>query len=97
MDLILIYELNLVPMVNFPTWLRLVLNEHRKSIIDDLYTSCPLSVNNIQGICPYFGNPVMVTFTYSCVQSETKLPKKVVERLHKGKALHLIVKCELVH
>jgi hypothetical protein len=39
-------ELNLVQLVNFPTWSRMVNNSHRESVLDHIYVSNPLTVRD---------------------------------------------------
>ena len=53
-------DLNLMQLVNFPTWSRVVNNIIRESTIDHIYASNPTSVHALGSISPFFGDHLMV-------------------------------------
>ena len=57
-------DLNIVQMVEFPTWSRAVNGTHRESILDHIYTPNPASVSNLHSITPLFGDHLMLLFSY---------------------------------
>ena len=59
-------NLNLVQMVEFPTWSRSVNGTHRESILDHIYTANPTSFSNLYSKTPIFGDHVMLMFSYGC-------------------------------
>ena len=54
---------NLVQIVNFPTWSRLVGQTLRSSIIDHIYVRDPTLVFNLSFVQPTFGDHVMIKFS----------------------------------
>ena len=55
-------EFNLIQLVNFETWSRLVGSVRRSSILDHIYVKDPTIVNNLKCTNPYFGDHVLVEF-----------------------------------
>ena len=64
-----IAEHSLIQLVNFPTWSRTVQNEHRESIIDHIYTNNPSYISDVTGTTPYFGDHLLISFVYSCANT----------------------------
>ena len=60
MDLALL-ELNLIQIVDFSTWSRTVSGQQRESIIDHVYTTDPLVIENLRAINPGIGDHTMIT------------------------------------
>ena len=58
--------LNLVQMIDFPTWSRVVLNVYRESILDHVYCTDPELIENIHERTPTFGDHRLVLFSLSC-------------------------------
>ena len=61
-------QCDLIQLVNFPTWSRVVNGAHRESIIDHIYTSCPTSCNNICSTTPYFGDHKMILLNFDATK-----------------------------
>jgi hypothetical protein len=55
-------ELNLVQMVNFSTWSRIVNGVKQMSILDHTYTSDPTAISNLYSETPVFGDHLAVIF-----------------------------------
>jgi endonuclease/exonuclease/phosphatase family metal-dependent hydrolase len=55
-------ELNLVQMVNFSTWSRIINGVKRMSILDHIYTSDPTAISNLYSENPIFGDHVVLIF-----------------------------------
>jgi hypothetical protein len=53
---------NLIQMVNFPTWSRVVNNVLKESTIDHVYTAKPTSIIDLTSIKPFFGEHHVVMF-----------------------------------
>ena len=53
-------ESNLVQLVNFNTWCRIVNSQVRESLIDHVYSSNPASILTVDGFKPVFGDHTMV-------------------------------------
>ena len=64
-------NLNLVQLVNFPTWSRFVHNDLRESILDHVYTNSPTSVVNLHHAVPPFGDHVLPMFDHMCSHNIT--------------------------
>ena len=64
-------SLNLVQLVNFPTWSRFVRNELRESTLDHVYTNSPTLIIDLHNIVPPFGDHVVLIFGHSCTQNKT--------------------------
>ena len=64
-------SLNLVQLVNFPTWSRFVRNELKESTLDHVYTNSPTSIIDLHNIVPPFGDHVVLIFDHSCTQNKT--------------------------
>jgi hypothetical protein len=58
--------LNLVQMVNFPTWSRFVRDVNRESILDHVYTNCPTSISNLHSVAQHFGDHLLAKFDHLC-------------------------------
>ena len=71
MDLVL-NDLNLTQVVNFPTWSRSVNNIHKESTLDHIYCQNPLNIINLHSLKPHFGDHLMISFDI-----EGKLPRPV--------------------
>ena len=54
-------KLNLIQLVDFPTWSRFVNNIHKNSILDHVYTNNLALVNNCTSITPNFGDHLLIT------------------------------------
>jgi hypothetical protein len=66
-------RLNVVQLVNFPTWSRFVRDEYRESTLDHVYSNCPTSIINLHCVTPHFGDHKLIKFDYSCtLKRETK-------------------------
>ena len=63
-------EFNLVQMIDFTTWSRIVLNVYRESILDHVYCTDPELIENIHERTPTFGDHRLVLFSVFC-----ELPK----------------------
>ena len=55
-------ELNLVQMVGFSTWSRIINNELKESTLDHIYCKSPMCISNISNIVPYFGDHRLIIF-----------------------------------
>ena len=55
-------EFNLVQIVNFVTWSRMVGTKRRTSILDHIYIKDPTIVSKLNFIDPFFGDHVLVEF-----------------------------------
>ena len=56
-------ELNLIQMVHFPTWQRIVNNELRNSTLDHIYVKNPLIIKNINCFTPMIGDHLLIIST----------------------------------
>ena len=74
---VLLNDLNLVQLVNFPTWSRMVNNNLRESILDHIYVSNPLTVRDLKNSKPTFGDHLLVSFLYNC---KCHSPVEIVKR-----------------
>ena len=70
-------EMNLVQLVNFPTWSRMVNNTHRESILDHIYVTNPLSTRDLLNFKPTFGDHVLISFNYDCTIPR---PDRIIKR-----------------
>jgi hypothetical protein len=64
-------EHNLIQMVNFLTWSRVVNNVIKESTIDHGYTAKPTSIIDLTSIKPFFGDHLVVLFN---ITSEKPIP-----------------------
>ena len=69
--------LNLIQMINFPTWDRVVNNEIRESTIDHIYVKNPLIINNLNHSKPLIGDHMLITCEIKC---ELDPPKIIYKR-----------------
>lgn len=53
---------NLIQLINFPTWSRLITNTLKTSILDHIYTNDCTLTQNLTSITPNFGDHVLVHF-----------------------------------
>ena len=63
----ILYRLELIQVVNFVTWTRLVGHNLRSSILDHIYIKDPTVIRNLRTVTPFFGDHLLVLFD---VQSE---------------------------
>ena len=73
----ILYQLELIQVVNFVTWSRLVGKNLRSSIFDHIYTKDPTVIRNLRAVTPFFGDHYLVMFdvhSESC--NVTKLNRK---------------------
>ena len=75
-------QLNVVQLVNFPTWSRFIREVHRESILDHVYTNCPTSIVNLHSVAPHFGDHMLIKFDHSC--SNKTVESKSFRRNWKG-------------
>ena len=55
-------DLNLAQIVTFPTWLCLVGNNLKSSILDHIYLKDPTNVTNLESITFIFGDHLLISF-----------------------------------
>ena len=55
--------LNLIQLINFPTWQRIVNNELKESTLDHIYVNNPLIINQLSNIKPLIGDHLFIYFT----------------------------------
>ena len=62
----------LIQLVNFVTWSRMVGSSLRSSILDHIYIKNPTIVNNLRSLDPFFGDHMLVEFevTYHIIKNE---------------------------
>ena len=66
--------LELVQVVNFVTWSRLVGTTLRSSVLDHVYIKDPTVIRNLKAIAPFFGDHMLVLFNVNdtnCYKKET--------------------------
>ena len=56
-------DFNLVQLVRFTTWSRMVGPDLRSSILDHIYVMDPTVISNLTSTRPYFGDHLMVELT----------------------------------
>ena len=56
-------DINLVQMINFPTWSRIVNNVLKESTLDHIYLTDPTICMNIDSHKPCFGDHLLITIT----------------------------------
>ena len=66
------YNYNLIQMVDFATWSRMVGPKLRSSILDHIYVKDPVIIRNLKSTPPYFGDHLVVEF---CVKGTKNKPK----------------------
>ena len=54
---------NLIQIVDFDTWSRIINNETKSSLIDHVYVKDPTSFKNLSAITPPFGDHKLISFT----------------------------------
>ena len=69
--------LNLIQLINFPTWQRIINNELRESILDHIYVNNPLIINQLSNIKPLIGDHLLIYFT---ILGQLEPPKISVKR-----------------
>ena len=62
-------EFNLVQIVNFNKWSRLVGTELRTSILDHIYAKDPTVLSNVKFHDPFSGDHVLILFTVNANKS----------------------------
>ena len=67
----IIEKFNLIQIVNFNTWSRVVLNQIKTSCLDHIYLNNPTSIKNLKYLTPPFGDHLLVSFT---INSELQNP-----------------------
>ena len=67
---------NLVQMVNFVTWSRMVGSNLRSSIIDHIYVKDPTLVQNITSLEPLFGDHMLVSFSIDGTKEDPVVTKR---------------------
>ena len=55
-------ELNLIQLIDQPTWKRIINNVEKKSVLDHVYVKDPNHVDNIEMHIPLFGDHNLITF-----------------------------------
>ena len=68
--------LNLIQIINFPTWDRIVNNEIRESTIDHIYVKNPLIINNLNHLKPLIGDHMLITCEIKCELDPPKITSK---------------------
>ena len=68
---------NLIQMVNFVTWSRMVGHSLRSSILDHVYINDPTVIKNLKAMKPYFGDHLMVEF---CIDGPKSKKELVIKR-----------------
>ena len=63
-------EFNLIQVVNFNTWSRLVGTEFRASILDHIYLKDPTIITDIKFLNPYFGDHVLIEFKVNAFKNK---------------------------
>ena len=69
--------LNLIQMVKFPTWQRIVNNELKQSTLDHIYVQNPLIINQIRNFVPLIGDHVLVI---TKITGTVERPKVTIKR-----------------
>jgi hypothetical protein len=85
-------QLDLVQLVNFPTWSRFIRDVHRESILNHVYTNCPTSISNLHSAAPHFGDHMLIKFIHSCSNKtvESKCYRRKWKEYSKEKACALL-------
>ena len=55
-------RLDLIQLVKFPTWSRMIGNTLKSSILDHIYVKDPTIISNINSLVPTFGDHLLITF-----------------------------------
>ena len=66
-------DLNLIQLVNFDTWSRIVGLESRSSVLDHVYVNCVGLVRNVSHLKPIFGDHELVTAELCISRPVTKI------------------------
>ena len=64
-------ELELIQLVKFETWSRMVGSVRRSSILDHIYVKDPMLVSNVNCVNPFFGDHVLVEFLVNVKKCKT--------------------------
>ena len=67
-------EFELIQLVKFETWSRMVGTERRSSILDHIYIKDPTLVSDMKYLNPFFGDPVLVEFVVNASKSKNVIP-----------------------
>ena len=70
-------DYNLIQMVNFVTWSRMIGPNLRSSVLDHVYVKDPVTIRNLGFIRPHFGDHLLVEF---CVKGSKNKPKVELRR-----------------
>ena len=68
--------LNLIQMINFPTWQRTVNNSNRESILDHIYVTNPLIIKSIRHLKPLMGDHLILLVELNVILTPPKIVKK---------------------
>ena len=63
----LLSDLNLIQMVNCTTWLRIVNNCFKESLLGHIYVNDPTIGNSISTVKPCFGDHLLVIIRINCI------------------------------
>ena len=55
-------DLNLIQIVDFKTWVRMIRGEIKESILDHIYTADPFQIKNLQIHAPIFCDHKLIMF-----------------------------------
>ena len=69
--------LNLIQIIDFPTWKRIVDNVRKESILDHVYVQDPTFVTNINSFVPTIGDHVMIIID---IVNHPEPPKIITKR-----------------
>ena len=72
-----LFNMNLIQLINFPTWSRIVNNVLRESILDHVYVKNPTLVEGVRSIKPCFGDHLLISLS---VRVEKDVIKHTIRR-----------------
>ena len=58
-------DFNLIQLIEFDTWSRMIGNNYKSSILDHIYIADPTLITDIHSITPIFGDHLMICFKYT--------------------------------
>ena len=70
---LILYDKNLIQLIEFPTWSRIVNNVLLESILDHIYVKDPTLVSGIQSTKPLFGDHLLVSITVRLEKGEPEI------------------------
>ena len=85
---------NLVQIINFPTWSRLIGNNLKSSTLDHIYLKDPTLINEVTSMQPIFGDHLMITFNLPLVKPKIEATFKRDWRKYNSINLNLILSHE---